>query len=214
MQGVLRAGEVASHHLLPPLPLPVPLPLLSPLPSGFPLPLPFLLPPPPPLQAECSPSPSPPNVAPLVQVRHADQTPAITLHADANGFRLSFRSVADFSEYSAVMAANLMHVRNNREAFAGMNDILDIQQAVNFQQIQPSRGEQTNQPAKRLRQLQAPPPEIPTDPSSIRLLEICNKIPGTGQDRMGWQLSADQNFVFRLRPLLESYDECCVTTLK
>eukprot|EP00439_Symbiodinium_sp_Y106_P059055 s2488_g8.t1 len=81
-----------------------------------------------------------------------------------------------------------------------MNDILDIQQAVNFQQIQPSRGEQTNQPAKRLRQLQAPPPEIPTDPSSIRLLEICNKIPGTGQDRMGWQLSADQNFVFRLRP--------------
>ena len=24
---------------------------------------------------------------------------------------------------------------------------------------------------------------------------------------MGWQLSADQNFVFRLRPLLESYDE-------
>ena len=105
------------------------------------------------------------------------------------------------------MAANLMHVRNNREAFAGMNDMLDIQQAVNFQQIQPSRGEQTNQPAKRLRQLQAPPPEMPTDPSSIRLLEICNKIPGTGQDRMGWQLSADQNFVFRLRPLLESYDE-------
>ena len=105
------------------------------------------------------------------------------------------------------MAANLMHVRNNREAFAGMNDILDIQQAVNFQQIQPSRGEQTNQPAKRLRQLQAPPPEIPTDPSSIRLLEICNKIPGTGQDRIGWQLSADQNFAFPLRPLLESYDE-------
>eukprot|EP00439_Symbiodinium_sp_Y106_P053870 s1773_g7.t1 len=98
------------------------------------------------------------------------------------------------------MAANLMHVRNNREAFAGMNDMLDIQQAVNFQQIQPSRGEQTNPPAKRLRQLQAPPPEMPTDPSSIRLLEICNKIPGTGQDRMGWQLSADQNFVFRLRP--------------
>ena len=24
---------------------------------------------------------------------------------------------------------------------------------------------------------------------------------------MGWQLSADQNFVFRLRPFLESYDE-------
>ena len=146
-------------------------------------------------------------MAPLVQVRHDDPTPAITLHADANGFRLSFRSVADFSEYSAVMAANLMHVRNNREAFAGMNEILDIQQAVNFQQILPSRGEQTNQPAKRLRQLQAAPPEIPTDPSSIRLLEICNKIPGTGQDRMGWQLSANQNFVFRLRPLLESYDE-------
>ena len=110
-------------------------------------------------------------------------------------------------QYSAVMAANLMHVRSNREAYAGMNDILDFQQAVNFQQFQPSRGEQTNQPAKRLRQLQAPPPEMPTDPSSIRLLEICNKIPGTGQDRMGWQLSADQNFVFRLRPLLESYDE-------
>ena len=55
--------------------------------------------------------------------------------------------------------------------------------------------------------MQAPPPEIPTDPSSIRLLAICNKIPGTGQDRLGWQLSADQNFVFRLRPLLESYDE-------
>ena len=110
-------------------------------------------------------------------------------------------------QYSAVMAANLMHVRSNREAYAGMNDILDFQQAVNFQQFQPSRGEQTNQPAKRLRQLQAPPPEMPTDPSSIRLLEICNKIPGTGQDRMGWQLSAAQNFVFRLRPLLESYDE-------
>ena len=104
------------------------------------------------------------------------------------------------------MAANLMHVRNNREAFAGMNELLGIQQAVNFQQILPSRGEQTNQPAKRLRQLQAPPPEIPTDPSSIRLLEICNKILGTGQDRICWQLSAYQNFVFRLRPLLESYD--------
>ena len=32
-----------------------------------------------------------------------------------------------------------MHVRNNREAFAGMNEILDIQQAVGFQQILPSR---------------------------------------------------------------------------
>eukprot|EP00439_Symbiodinium_sp_Y106_P039021 s1401_g4.t1 len=92
---------------------------------------------------------------------------------------------ADFAEYSAVMAANLTHVRSNRQAFAGMNDILDIQQAVNFQQSQPSRGEQTNQPAKRLRQLQAPPPEMPADPSSVRLLEICKKIPGTGQDRMG-----------------------------
>ena len=209
-----HAGSTTSRRSSqPPPPPPPPCPPPPAFPPGgttpkfIPPPPPLPPPPPRPPQAESSPSPSPPNVTPLVQVRHDDPTPAITLHADANGFRLSFRSVADFSEYSAVMAANLMHVRNNREAFAGMNEILDIQQAVNFQQILPSRGEQTNQPARRLRQLQAPPPETPTNPSSIRLLEICNKIPGTGQDRMGWQLSADQSFVFRLRPLLESYDE-------
>eukprot|EP00439_Symbiodinium_sp_Y106_P043207 s6982_g5.t1 len=202
-----HAGSTTSRRSPPPCPPPPAFPPGGTTPKFFPPPPPVPPPPPPPPQAESSPSPSPRNVTPLVQVRHDDPTPAITLHADANGFRLSFRSVADFSEYSAVMAANLMHVRNNREAFAGMNEILDIQQALNFQQILPSRGEQTNQPAKRLRQLQAPLAEIPTDPSSIRLLEICNKIPGTGQDRMGWQLSADQNFVFRLRPLLESYDE-------
>ena len=175
-----HAGSVTSRRSSQPPPPPPPPPCLPPPaapPSGTTLkwiPPPLPPPPPPPPQAESSPSPSPPNVTPLVQVRHDDPTAAITLHADANGFRLSFRSVADFSEYSAVMAANLMHVRNNREAFAGMNEILDIQQPVNFQQILPSRGEQTNQPAKRLRQLQASPP------SSIRLLEICNKIPGTG----------------------------------
>ena len=75
------------------------------------------------------------------------------------------------------MAANLMHVRNNREAFAGMNEILDIQQAVSFQQILPSRGEQISQPAKRLRQLQAPRPEIPTDPSATRFQK---------QDKIAW----------------------------
>eukprot|EP00439_Symbiodinium_sp_Y106_P043945 s5085_g5.t1 len=193
-----HAGSASSKRGSQPPPPPPPLfPPGGTTPKRIPPPPPLPPPPPSPPQVESSPSPSPPSAA---------QTPAITLHADANGFRLSFRSVADFAEYSAVMAANLMHVRSNREAYAGMNDILDFQQAVNFQQFQPSRGEQTNQPAKRLRQLQAPPPEMP-DPSIIRLLEICNKIPGTGQDRMGWQLSADQNFVFRLRPLLESYDE-------
>ena len=134
-----HAGSAASRRSSQPPPPPPP---PCPPPPAFPpggttpkwIPPPPPLPPPPPPQAESSPSPSPPNVTPLVQVRHDDPTPAITLHADANGFRLSFRPVADFSEYSAVMAANLMHVRNNREAFAGMNEILDIQQAVNFQQ--------------------------------------------------------------------------------
>ena len=40
----------------------------------------------------------------------------------------ALRSVADFSEHSEVMAA-VMHVRNNRKAFAGMNEILDIQRS-------------------------------------------------------------------------------------